>query len=246
MEILGIDIGGSGIKGAVVDVTTGQFTQERYRVDTPQPSSPDAIANAVANVIEYFQWRSLVGCTFPAVVKQGVMQTAANVDPSWIGTNGQQLFEEQTNCPFIVLNDADAAGIAEMTFGSGKGRQGLVMILTFGTGIGSAMFQDGHLIANTELGHLELRGKPAEHRASNRIREEKELSWAKWTKRVNEYLQYLEFLFSPDLFIIGGGVSRKYDKFFPLLEVRTELIPATFFNDAGIVGAALAAHATAK
>lgn len=242
MEILGIDIGGTGIKGAVVDVTTGLFTQERFRVATPQPAVPGAVADCVAQVVEYFQWRGPVGCTFPAIVKNGVMYSAANVDATWIGTHGQQLFQERTNLRMTVLNDADAAGIAEMTFGAGVGHPGVVLILTFGTGIGSALFIDGRLMPNTELGHLEIRGKVAEHRASDRVRQEKELGWEKWAGRVNEYLQYLEFLFSPDLFIIGGGVSKKYERFFPFLKTRAEIVPALLMNDAGIVGAALEAY----
>jgi polyphosphate glucokinase len=242
MEILGIDIGGSGVKGATVDVTSGVFTQERYRIATPQPSVPGAVADVVAQITEYFQWRGPVGCTFPAIVKNGVMYSAANVDPSWIGTDGQQLFQERTDCPVVVLNDADAAGIAEMTFGAGAGHRGLVIMLTFGTGIGSAVFIDGRLVPNTEFGHLEMRGKIAEHRAADRIRQEKELSWEKWGRRVNEYLMYLEFLFSPDLFIIGGGVSKKFERFSPYLTLRAEVLPATLLNDAGIVGAAMAAR----
>jgi polyphosphate glucokinase len=242
MEILGIDIGGTGIKGALVETSTGVLTQERYRVTTPQPAVPGAVADAVAEIVRYFEWNGPVGCTFPAVVKGGVMYTAANVDVSWIGTNGQDLFQSRTNCPMMILNDADAAGLAEMTFGAGAGHSGVVIILTFGTGIGSAIFVNGRLMPNTELGHLILRGKIAEARASDRARQEKELSWEKWSKRVNEYLAYLEFLFSPDLFIFGGGVSKKYEKFLKFLATRAEIVPARLFNDAGIVGAALAAE----
>lgn len=242
MEILGIDIGGSGIKGAIVETSDGTFTQERYRIPTPQPSSPDAVANAVAEIVRYFEWSGPVGCTFPSVVKHGVMYSAANVDDAWIGTDGQTLFRQHTNCPVYVLNDADAAGIAEMTFGAGVNRSGVVMILTLGTGIGSAIFVNGVLLPNTELGHLQVRGKDAEHRASDRVRQKKELTWEKWGKRVSEYMEYLEFLFSPDLFIIGGGVSKKFDKFSKYLKVRAEVTPARLLNDAGIVGAALAAQ----
>ncbi len=242
MELLGIDIGGSGIKGALVNTETGEFTQERFRIDTPQPSKPDAIGDVVADIVRHFEWDGPVGCTFPAVVKHGVMYTAANVDPEWIGTDGRRIFEQKTNRPVVVLNDADAAGIAEMNFGSGVGRRGVVLILTFGTGIGSAIFVDGILMPNTELGHLELRGKIAETRASDRIRRDKELTWEKWSKRVGEYLEYVEFLFSPDLIIFGGGVSRKFEKFFHLLKTRAELLPAMLMNDAGIVGAALSAR----
>ena len=241
MEILGIDIGGSGIKGAPVDIATGAFMAERFRIPTPQPSKPDAVADVVAEIVRHFRWTGPVGCTFPSITKSGVVYSAANVDKDWIGTDGQTLMRKKTGCPLILLNDADAAGMAEMQFGAGRGRMGLVIILTFGTGIGSALFYNGVLIPNTELGHLQIRGKDAEHRASDRIRNEKELSWQKWADRVNEYLNHVEFLFSPDLFIIGGGVSKKHERFLPLLNTRAPVIPAQMLNDAGIVGAALAA-----
>lgn len=241
MQVLGIDIGGSGIKGAPVDVMTGEFTAERIRLDTPQPSLPHAVGETVAELARQFHWTGPIGCTFPAIIKHGVAHSAANVDPAWIGTDAQSLIQSKTGCPTLVINDADAAGLAEVTFGAGKGRMGVVLMLTFGTGIGSGLFLDGRLVPNTELGHLEMRGKIAEQRASARIREEKELSWEEWGLRVNEYLRYVEFLFSPDLFIIGGGVSRKYDKFFPFLQLQTEIVPAHFRNDAGILGVAYAA-----
>jgi polyphosphate glucokinase len=241
MNILGIDIGGSGIKGAPVNVATGELAEERYRLDTPQPSTPDNVANTVAELVKHFKWNGPIGCTFPAIVKHGVTLSAANVDPSWIGTDAQKLIRGKTKCPVVILNDADAAGIAEMQFGAGKGRKGTVIMITLGTGIGGAIFIDGYLLPNAELGHVQIRGKDAEHRASARIREEKELSWKQWGKLVNEYLQHIEFLFSPDLFIIGGGVSRKYDKFSPFIELKAEIVPAQLRNDAGIVGAAVAA-----
>ncbi len=241
MEILGIDIGGSGIKGAPVNTETGEFTHERYRLPTPQPAKPDAVAETVREVARFFNWEGPIGCTFPAIVKNGIMHSAANVDDAWIGTNGQALFEEATGLPVHVLNDADAAGIAEMIFGAGRGHEGVVMMLTLGTGIGSALFVDGTLVPNLELGHLEIRGKAAEERASDRIRQEKDLSWEKWARRLNEYLERLDFLFSPDLMIIGGGVSKRADKFLPLLNVNAKLVPAELQNDAGIVGAALSA-----
>ena len=241
MEILGIDIGGSGIKGAPVDVDTGTLTAERYRVETPQPSTPDAVADAVADVVRHFKWKGPFGCTFPAVIKEGVAYSAANVDPTWIGANGQKLLKKKTRCPVLLLNDADAAGIAEMTFGAGQGQPGVVFVLTFGTGIGSAVFMNGVLLPNTELGHLPLRGKDAEQRASDRVRAEKGWSWKKWARRVNEYLAQLDVLFSPDLYVVGGGVSKKFAKFSPYLAARAEIVPAQLLNDAGIVGAALAA-----
>lgn len=241
MTFLGIDIGGSGIKGAPVDVERGEMLTERYRIPTPQPSLPEAVADVVAQIVRHFDWSGPVGCTFPAVIKNGVAWSAANVDKSWIGTDGQALFEQKTGCAVVVLNDADAAGLAEMRYGAGRGRGGLVMMLTFGTGIGSALFLDGRLVPNTELGHLEIRGKDAEHRASDAVRTRKKLSWKEWALAVNEYLGVLEMLFSPDLFIIGGGVSKKHAKFFPLLSTRAEIVAAQLFNNAGIVGAALAA-----
>jgi polyphosphate glucokinase len=245
MQILGIDIGGSGIKGAPVDIETGTFAEERHRIPTPQPSVPEAVAEVVAEIAKHFHWKGPIGCTFPAIIKDGTVLSAANVDKSWVGTNGQKLLQKKTKNPLLLVNDADAAGIAEMKFGAGQGRNGLVIILTLGTGIGSALFYNGVLIPNTEFGHLELRGKDAEWRASDRVRQEKELSWEKWGERVNEYIQHVEFLFSPDLFIIGGGVSKKSDKFFKYLELRTEIVPAKLLNDAGIVGAALAAQGLA-
>jgi polyphosphate glucokinase len=241
MEILGIDIGGSGIKGAPVDVEKGVMLSERQRLDTPQPSLPEAVGEVVAEIARQFSWQGPIGCTFPAVIKHGVAYSAANVDQSWIGFNGQQLFEQKTGCPVLLLNDADAAGIAEMEFGAGKGQAGVVIMLTFGTGIGSAIFVDGRLVPNTEFGHMEIRGKDAEDRAADRIRTEKELSWEKWAERVNEFLGRMELLFSPDLFIFGGGVSKKHDKFLPLLRTQARIVPAQMLNEAGIIGAAMAA-----
>jgi polyphosphate glucokinase len=243
MIILGIDIGGSGIKGAPVDVERGELTTEYYRIPTPQPSKPGAVADVVAELARHFDWQGPIGCTFPAVIRDGVAYSAANVDRSWIGTDGQALFEQKTGCPMLLLNDADAAGLAEVKFGAGKGQRGVVMLLTLGTGIGSALICDGRLVPNTELGHMEIRGKEGEHRASDRVREEKDLSWKKWAAAVDEYLLRLEALFSPNLFIIGGGVSKKHDRFLPLLTVRTPVVPAQMLNEAGMVGAALAARA---
>jgi polyphosphate glucokinase len=243
MEILGIDIGGTGIKGAPVDVEKGVLTAERYRLLTPQPATPDAVADTVLEVSNHFKWKGPIGCSFPAVIKAGVAYTAANVDPSWIGMDAQRLLQRRTKCSVHMLNDADAAGIAEMSFGIGQGHAGVVILITLGTGIGSALFLDGQLVPNTELGHVELRGKDAEERASNRIRQVKNLSWKSWAGKVEEYLKELESLLSPDLFIIAGGVSKKHPKFFPFLDLRTPLVPAQLLNEAGIVGAALAAAA---
>lgn len=245
MEILGIDIGGSGIKGAPVDVTTGQLTAERFRLPTPQPATPKAVSKIVAKVARHFDWHAPIGITFPAVVQNGITMSAANVDKSWIGAPAETLLAEATGCPVRVLNDADAAGIAEMTFGAGKGQSGEVMILTLGTGIGSAIFVNGVLVPNTELGHLEMNGLDAEDYASDRIRKEKDLNWKKWGKRVNKYLAVLERLFSPDLFIIGGGVSKKFDRYAEFLMPRVPVVPAELRNEAGIVGAAMAASSLA-
>lgn len=241
MQTLGVDIGGSGIKGAPVDLDSGKLVTERFRIPTPDPSKPEAVADVVKEIVKHFDWKGAIGCTMPGIVLHGVVRSAANIDPEWIGSDAQKLFQKKTKCPTRVLNDADAAGIAEMQFGAGKGRKGVVIMLTLGTGVGSAIFNDGVLLPNTELGHLEIRGKDAESRASDRARQEKEMDWEQWAVRVNEYVQRVEFLFSPDLFIIGGGVSKKADKFLPLLHTRAEIIPAQLLNDAGIVGAAMAA-----
>lgn len=241
MHILGIDIGGSGIKGAVVDVTTGELVTERHRIPTPQPSTPDKVAVVVADLVKHFNYDGPIGCTFPSVVKSGITLTAANVDDAWIGVDAEGIFEEHTNCSVLVLNDADAAGIAEFTYGAGQGNRGIVIVLTFGTGIGSAIFVNGNLVPNTEFGHMELRGMDAEHYAASAVREREDLSWKKWGKRVNRFLKAMDVLFTPDLYIIGGGVSKKHEKFFPYLTTRTPIVAAALRNEAGIVGAAMAA-----
>lgn len=237
---LGIDIGGTGIKGAPVDTKAGKLIAERFRIDTPHPATPDAVASTVAEVAAHFAWKGPVGATMPGVVKNGTLLTAANIDKQWIGTDAAKLFSDATDNPVTVLNDADAAGIAEMRFGAGKGHAGVVVMITLGTGIGFALFHDGILVPNTELGHLEMNGKDAEEQASARIRDEKEESWKKWAVKVDDYLDHVDQLLWPDLIIIGGGVSKKAAKFFPYLTTRAELVPAIFENDAGIVGAALA------
>ncbi len=242
MIVLGIDIGGSGIKGAPVDIERGKLAGERLRIVTPRPAKPKAVASVVVEVVRHFTWKGAIGCTFPAVVKNGIAFSAANVDKAWLGTDGEALIRDASGCPVRMLNDADAAGLAEMRFGAGRKREGVVVVLTLGTGIGSAIFTDGHLVPNTEFGHLEVRGKDAEHRASDRVRKQKELDWKAWAGRINEFLSRMEGLFSPDLFIIGGGVSKKHEKFFPHLEARAEILPAELRNEAGIIGAALAAE----
>ncbi|WP_438486044.1 polyphosphate--glucose phosphotransferase [Streptomyces sp. S186] len=246
MRVFGVDIGGSGIKGGPVDLERGELTEERYKVPTPHPATPEAVADRVKDVVDHFGWTGPVGATFPGVVTGGITRTAANVDKRWIGTDAAALLTGRlAGCPVTLLNDADAAGLAEMRFGAGRGRAGTVVVLTFGTGIGSAVFTDGRLVPNTELGHLELRGHDAEKRASTKAKEDEDLSWQQWANRVRKYLAHVEMLLSPGLFVIGGGVSRKAAKFLPLIEgIRAEIVPARLQNDAGIVGAAMAAHAS--
>lgn len=241
MHVLGVDIGGSGVKAGVVDVAKGCLTGERLRIATPMPATPDAVKNCVASLVREFSWRGPVGCGFPSVIHDGTAMTAANIDAAWIGTDVARLFADATGCPFQVLNDADAAGIAEMCFGAGRERRGVVLVITVGTGLGSALFSEGVLVPNTEFGHILVRGKVAEHYASAAVRERKHLSWEQWGKRFNRYLRRMEELVWPDLFIIGGGASKKFERYFSQIEVKAELVPAQLRNEAGIIGAALAA-----
>jgi polyphosphate glucokinase len=242
MHALGIDIGGSGIKAAPVDVTTGKLLADRQKIETPRPALPDAVADVVKQLTTAFSWSGPIGITFPGVVADGVTRTAANMDPAWLGLDAGALFGKAAGNPVRVLNDADAAGVAEMTFGAGVGEQGTVLMLTFGTGIGSALFIKGILVPNTEFGHVELHGEDAEKRASERAKELHDLSWGKWAGRVDEYLQHIEAVLSPSLFIVGGGVSRQSEKWVPRLTgIRARIVPAALLNDAGIVGAAMAA-----
>jgi polyphosphate glucokinase len=241
MEILGIDVGGSGIKGAPVNIETGEILAERVRIATPMPAKPDPVAEAVAELARQFAWHAAIGCGLPAAIQQGVALTAANIHKKWIGTDAAALFSKATGCPTYVLNDADAAGLAEMTFGAGRDRKGVVIIVTIGTGLGTALFTDGILLPNTELGHIEMHGSDAELQASDAARKREDLSWTRWTARFDDYLNTLEKLFWPDLFILGGGASKKGESFIPYLTVKAPVLPAQFLNDAGIVGAALAA-----
>ena len=243
---LGIDIGGSGIKGAPVDTQTGQLLAGRFRIPTPPGAKPKPVAKAVAKICKHFKWEGPVGCGFPAVVRQGTTWSAANVSKAWIGLDAAALFSKTTGLPTRVLNDADAAGMAEMRFGAGAGQQGVVLIITIGTGLGTALFNDGVLVPNTELGHIEIEGEDAERIASDAARKRENLSWKAWAARFNRYLQTLEKLFSPDLFILGGGASKKADKFLHRLEVRARVVPAQLRNEAGIVGAALATATSTK
>jgi polyphosphate glucokinase len=239
--VFGIDIGGSGIKCAVVDTSAGRLLTERRKVETPAESTPEAVSALVATLVRDAGWEGPVGVAFPAVIKHGVAVTAANVDQSWIGTNADDVFTMATGQDVTVLNDADAAGLAEVRFGAARGVPGVVILLTFGTGIGSGLFLDGKLVPNTELGHLEVDGHDAEIRAAASARKREGLSYPVWAKRVQRYLSHVEALFSPDLFVVGGGVSRKADRWVPLLDLRTPVKPAELLNAAGIVGAALAA-----
>jgi len=240
VQVLGIDIGGTGIKAAPVDVAAGKLTAERRKMDTPHPAKPDAVAEVVREQVKAFDWTGPIGLTFPGVVAGGEIRTAANVDHDWIGVDAVKLFGQATGQPVTVINDADAAGIAEMRFGDGAGHQGTVLLLTLGTGIGSALFTQGVLLPNTEFGHIEIRGKDAEKRASEHAREEKDLSWDKWAELLDEYLLRMEALLCPELIIIGGGISKKSDKFLPRITgLRAPVIPAELLNDAGIVGAAI-------
>lgn len=248
--MIGIDIGGTGMKGGIVDLRTGNLVSERFRIPTPQPATPQAIAQVARQIVDELQSReiapepySAIGVDFPAVVKNGVVFSAANVDPAWINTNLEQLISDALDSRTVYgINDADAAGLAEATYGQGRDKTGLIAVITLGTGIGSALINNGVLVPNTELGHLEIDGYDAESRASARAREVHDLSWKKYAKkRLRRYFQHVEALFSPDLFIIGGGISKNPEKFMPYFEdeIRTPMVMATLRNNAGIVGAAL-------
>ena len=244
MAVLGIDIGGSGIKGAPVDVATGEFLEERFRIPTPDPGRPDQVIEVIRRMVDHFSWTGKIGVGFPGVVRKGVVETAANVSHEWVGQDLAAMIEEATGCPAVVLNDADAAGLAEMRFGCGKQfEEDNVLFLTLGTGIGSAFFVKKELWPNAELGHLKVRGKDAEHRAGDGVRQVEDLSWKKWGKRLQEVLQVYDFLFNPDAIILGGGVSKKFDKFGKYLkDIHAQVLPAELLNQAGIVGAAMAAE----
>ena len=241
MKALGIDVCGSGIKGAPVDVKTGKLLGERLRIKTPKKAEPQPIAEVVAEIARAFDWKGPIGIGFPAPIKGGVAMMAANVSDKWVGTNADELFTKVTGCDCTLINDADAAGLAEVKFGAGKGHPGTVIMITLGTGIGTAIFHNGHLLPNTEFGHLDMNGKDAEHRASDAVRQRQDLSWKKYAKRLNEYLTAMENLFWPDLFIIGGGISKEAENYVPMLKLNTRIVTAQLLNEAGIVGAALAA-----
>jgi polyphosphate glucokinase len=237
----GVDIGGSGVKGALVDLDTGGLVGERVRLPTPHPSTPEEVAKVVAEIVGSSGWSGPLGVTVPAVVTHGTTRTAANIDRSWIGTEAQSLLHEATGNDVTVVNDADAAGYAEARFGAARGHPGLVLVTTLGTGIGTALIYDGRLVPNSELGHIQIHGEDAEHRTSDAARDREDLSWEKWATRLQHYYRTLEELFWPDLFVVGGGVSKRADKFLPLMNLQTPIVPAALRNEAGIVGAALLA-----
>jgi polyphosphate glucokinase len=244
--ILAFDVGGSFVKAGLVDVDRGGLAGDVLRRATPADAAPDAVMDLLAEMARELPSDGPVGLAFPAVAKRGVAWTAANIDQRWIGTDARDLLESRIGRPVAFLNDADAAGVAEMTLGAGRGRDGTVMVLTLGTGIGTAIFVDGRLLPNTELGHLEVRGREAEHRASARVRAEQGLSWPAWAAAVNEVLAAYHALLWPDVFIIGGGVTENWEHFGPLLTSRAEIVPAYFRNDAGMIGAAMAAASLAE
>lgn len=240
MAILGIDFGGSGIKGAIVNDEKGTLITDRLRIATPEGAKPKDVADVVNQITQHFEWKESVGFGFPGIIRKGVAYSTANISNKWKGINVDQLLSSATKCKVFTINDADAAGIAEMKFGAGKGiKKGVVILLVIGTGIGSAVFVEGRLHKNTEFGHLELNGKEIEDRAADFVRQEKDLSWKRWSKRLQAALNHIEFIFSPDLIIIGGGVSKNADNFFPFLKTNAKLVPAQLQNNAGIIGAAV-------
>lgn len=240
--LLGIDIGGSGIKAAMVDVDTGEMVSERKRIPTPDGARPDDMAEVVGQLVSSFKYKGVAGCGFPSVVRHGIVKTAANIHHSWIGVDVNRLLSDVSRCTVLTVNDADAAGTAEMAFGAGRDQKGSVAIITLGTGIGTAIFVDGKLVPNLELGHIKIRGRDAEERATDAVRQKQDLSWKKYAKRLQEYLTELESLIWPDLIIIGGGISKESEQYLPLIKTQAKIIPAQLLNQAGIVGAAVYAH----
>ncbi len=238
MDVLGIDVGGSGIKGAIVAGETGELCSDVLQVETPRPATPPAVAEAIGHLVESFPWHGTIGCGFPAVIHSGVAMTAANIDDGWIGCNVEELLEQATGCPCAVINDADAAGLAEVKYGAGRGYVCSVLMLTLGTGIGSALFSAGHLFPNTELGHITVAGMDGEKYASAAVLTREKLDWQAWSSRLNLFLDRVERLCSPQLIILGGGISEQADSFLPYLKSRARLVPAQLQNRAGIVGAA--------
>lgn len=241
MEILGIDVGGTGIKGAIVNIKTGELVSEKHRIPTPKGAKPNDVADVIAEMVTFFKWKGEVGCGFPSIVSRGRILSANNIDKSWKGLQADELFSERTGLEFHIVNDADAAGLAAMTFGAGKDKEGLVIMITIGTGLGSGMFYNGTLVPNIELGSVPYKKyKYFEHYAADSARKREDLSYKKWGKRFNEFLKFVEFLTSPDLIILGGGASKKIDKFKDQITVDVPVMPSQFENEAGIVGAAIA------
>lgn len=241
MKVLGIDIGGSGIKGAPVDTDKGTLLAPRYRLVTPSPAKPIAVAEKIDKIRKHFNWEKSLGVGFPGVVRRGVTLTAANIHKDWEGLNAAKFIKKVTGRKTCIINDADAAGLAEIAFGAGKGRQGVILLITIGTGIGTAIFSDGHLVPNSEFGHLVMDGVEAEWYASDAARKREKLSWKKWGRRFDQYLHTMEKLFWPDLIILGGGVSKKHKQFMQYITVQAEVLPAQMLNEAGIIGAAVGA-----
>lgn len=244
--ILGIDIGASGIKGAIVDIHTGKLQNERMRLVTPDPATPEAMAETFAELVNMHKWKGLVGCGFPSIIKNGVAHSAANISKRWINQDVEKMLSNASGCKVKVLNDADAAGIAEMRFGLGQGEHGLVVLITIGSGLGSAIFLNGELVPNTELGHMFLHGDIAERYASNNTRKRENLGWDEWGERFNEYLEYVNHIFSPDLILLGGGVSKKFLKYRDHFTVDVKVTPAQLLNAAGTIGAAMYAYEMSK
>ncbi len=238
---LGIDVGGSGIKGAPVDLTSGSFAQKRMRIDTPTASTPEAVGDVIATIVDHFddvRGDSPIGVTIPGVVTHGVVRSAANIDQAWLDFKAEEMLEAKLGHDIVLVNDADAAGVAELHYGAAKGQKGLVIVTTLGTGIGSALIFDGELIPNSELGHLELDGHDAESRAASSIKDKEGLTYPEWAERLQRYYSHVESVLWPDLFVVGGGVSKDAKEFLPLLRLRTPIVPATLQNKAGIIGAA--------
>ncbi len=242
MKILGIDVGGSGIKGAPVDIKRGALLADRYRIPTPQPSTPEKVSEVIKDIADHFDWKGPIGCGFPAPIQKGIALKASNISKEWIGTNVEKLISRTTGSPCKVLNDADAAGLGEVTFGSNAGMSGVTFVVTVGTGLGTALFTDGILVPNTELGHIRLKSGIAEPYASDATKKREDLTWKQWAKRFNEYLHEVEKLFYPDLIIIGGGTSKKFDKYSSYFDTQAEIVPARLLNEAGMIGAAYAAR----
>lgn len=242
MQVLGIDIGGTGMKGAVVDTIRGELVTDRHRIPTPSPATPKEMINTVLQIVEHFDWDGPIGCGFPAAIKHDIVMTASNIDKSWIGVKAAKKIKKKTGCLTHLVNDVDAAGLAEMSFGAGKGNNDTVLMIAAGTGIGTALFTEGELVPNTELGHIPLHGASAEKYAANSVRKKLGLSIEEWAGRFNEYLALVEFLLWPDLIILGGGISKQSDKFLSLLDTKCEIVPAQMLNNAGIIGAAVGAQ----